>query len=319
VSSSAASRPLEAATIHEDSSLADVAKSHHFHAVSDEPPCIPSRPIGAVDAAILLGLIVVGTQLGIRAMVFLVSVATSAPTSLAREVVATRPIFAGIAQTIVGALVLAGARRFYLPGRRFSDAYGVRAISMRSVVLAAVVGATMQIPLAEIGNLVEELVPIPLDEKLRLASLLAPTSFFDGLGLVLAVVALAPVTEELLFRGLLLPGIARGSGIVVAAVVSTLAFAIAHVRPGAVAVAFAGGAVLALTTVKRRGIVPSIVIHAANNAIPILLPARLVAIPGMNVATDGASHVNPLLLVASLGAFALAFKMLLREAHAEPT
>lgn len=273
----------------------------------------PSRAVGALDAALLLGAVVVGTQLAIAACIRFVAATSPVSMAVAGETIASRPIVAGLAQAFVSGAVLLLARRFYLPGRRFGDAYGLRAVSFGTVVAAAATGATMQIPLAEIANLVEEVVPIPLEEKLRLAALVSPTSFLSGLGLVLAVVAIAPVAEELVFRGLLLPGIARGSGLGIGVFVSTLGFAIAHVRPASVVVAFVGGLVLAFTTVRTRSIVPSIVLHAANNAVPILLPHRLVPFVGMNVVSDGPSHVDPRIVAASLVAFGLAIAVLVRE------
>lgn len=278
--------------------------------MDEDPNGLPPRSVGAIDAAILVGLVVVLPMLLLQIAVTVVADLRGIPTSLARETVLGRPIFAAAAQLATSAILLEAARRWYARGRRFSDAFGLHAASGRTLVLAVIAGVTMQFPLAELGNWVEHLAPIPLAEKERLAAILTPGSFLEGVGLVLAVVAVAPVTEELLFRGLMLPGVARGSGVVVGVLVSSVGFGLAHVRPAAVVVACVGGLVLAFATIRTDSIVPAIVLHASSNAVPILLPSRILPIPGLNVVTDGPSHLSPLLVGVAAIACGLAVAML---------
>ena len=72
------------------------------------------------------------------------------------------------------------------------------------VALCFIAGAFMQLPLAEIGNLVQEVWPVSFDELARRHRLINPTTWWGGVSALLALVLVAPVTEELLFRGWLL-------------------------------------------------------------------------------------------------------------------
>jgi hypothetical protein len=108
----------------------------------------------------------------------------------------------------------------------------------------------------------------------------------EVLGLVLVIVVLAPVTEELMFRGLLLRSFMRRLGFWPAALISTGLFAVFHVYEvhtvlGAVTLAASVG-VLGLGNcwlVRITGrLTPGIMVHAAFNgfvlAIAVLLANR---------------------------------------------
>lgn len=265
----------------------------------------PSRPIGAVGATVVLVGFVLGTALGMNVLTHVIAALSGDGLAAAREIVATRPVLAALAQAVAAAAVLAGAKQYYLRGARLAPALGIVDVPRSTIALAALLGASMQIPLAELGNVVEGFAPVPFEQKLRLAALLEPSSLADGLGLVFAVVAIAPVAEELVFRGLLMAGIARGSGIVVGVIISTLGFAVSHGRADAVAVAFVAGLVLAVISVRTESIVPAIVVHAMNNALPVLLSARLVPLAGWNVPTERPTHL-PFALVVPLTIVSLA-------------
>ncbi len=280
-------------------------------------PGATSRPIGAVGATLILAGLLVGTFGGIELIARVRAAVLSSSMADARAFVVDRPIFGGLAQLGAGAVVLAACRRIYFPGLPFGLALGLRPVAASTLGLSALLGCALQLPLGELGNLVAMVFPIPFEEKARLARILAPTSFGEGLALVLAVVALAPITEELVFRGLLLPGIARGSGMQVAVLISTLGFALSHGRPAAASVAFVGGLLLATLTYRHDSILPAIAMHAAHNAVPVLIPARAVPVPGWNQLEATTTHVPVALWLPSLVLAGVALYLLLREAPGE--
>jgi membrane protease YdiL (CAAX protease family) len=170
------------------------------------------------------------------------------------------------------------------------------------VALCFIAGAFMQLPLAEIGNLVQEVWPISFDELARRHRLINPTTWWGGVSALLALVLVAPITEELLFRGWLLPDLKEQYGTRRALVWSSLLFGLVHIEPAAVLYATLGGLVLGAVALRTKSTLASIAMHAGVNALPLLLPATLIRIEGFNTLTQRVEHVRWwLLLVAAAG------------------
>lgn len=92
-------------------------------------------------------------------------------------------------------------------------------------------------------------------------------SALDALLLAVPLVVLAPIVEELLFRGLLYRYLRGRMGIVVAVALSALVFAVLHV---VIPPLFLMGIVLAILTERTGSLLPGIVLHATNNAMVVL-------------------------------------------------
>jgi len=94
------------------------------------------------------------------------------------------------------------------------------------------------------------------------------------IGLLAAGAVLAPLGEELLFRGIVFGGL-RGYGLVISTLVSAVLFGLAHginvVLPAAIVL----GVLNALLYHRSRSIWPSIVSHAVNNTIVFVTVAIL--------------------------------------------
>lgn len=93
---------------------------------------------------------------------------------------------------------------------------------------------------------------------------------------VLGSVALTPVAEEVLFRGVLYQSLRQRGGVVFGIAVSALLFAAVHLRPAAAPELFVLGALLAIAFERTRSLYPSILLHAAYNAVVIMLAVRVV-------------------------------------------
>ena len=89
----------------------------------------------------------------------------------------------------------------------------------------------------------------------------------DLLNLVL-IVLIAPVVEEVFFRGFLLNALWRRYGFRTAVIVSSLIFAIPHLE---VLGAFAFAAVLCVVFAGTRSLIGPILVHVSNNAIAVIL------------------------------------------------
>lgn len=93
---------------------------------------------------------------------------------------------------------------------------------------------------------------------------------------VLGSVALTPVAEEVLFRGVLYQSLRKRGGAAFGITVSALLFAAMHLRPAAAPELFVLGVLLAVAFERTRSLYPSILLHAAYNAVVIALALRVI-------------------------------------------
>ncbi len=120
-----------------------------------------------------------------------------------------------------------------------------------------------------------------LTESGSLAEFEEALTGIGGLRLAASLITLglmAPLAEELLFRGLLQRGLARPLGDWAALAVASLAFGVAHGAVGHASAAFMLGLYFGAATLFTGSIVPAIVCHVANNLIATLTAG--VVIPG---------------------------------------
>ncbi|MEM1415758.1 MAG: CPBP family intramembrane glutamic endopeptidase [Myxococcota bacterium] len=170
------------------------------------------------------------------------------------------------------------------------------------VALATVAGLALQLPLSEIGNLVQEVFPVGVAEQIAHLERVTADGPLEGLGIALAFVVVAPLVEEALFRGVIFPGLAENqlARARAAALGSAVLFAIVHVRPDAVAYAFVAGLILAYVRVRTGSLVPCVALHAANNAVPILFSPAVLRLEGFNVVSETPQHIAAAPLLASV-------------------
>jgi len=89
-------------------------------------------------------------------------------------------------------------------------------------------------------------------------------------GAVLKVVIIAPVIEELIFRGVIMHGLMRNYSKFTAVFVSALMFALFHLNPWQFPATFLLGLVLGILMVRTRNIYLCILGHAINNGLVLL-------------------------------------------------
>ena len=87
--------------------------------------------------------------------------------------------------------------------------------------------------------------------------------------LLVSVAIVAPIVEELFFRGMLYPLLRRGLPAWLAIVVNAAIFAVLHFIPILLPMLFAMGLLLTFVRARTNSILPGILIHALNNAVVI--------------------------------------------------
>lgn len=203
-------------------------------------------------------------------------------------------------------------------GESFLEAVQVRPLVGGIVALCFGAGMMLQLPFAEIGNLAQELWPISFDDLARRHRLVNPTTWSGGLTVLLALVIVAPVTEELLFRGWLLRDLEARYGTTPALLWSSLIFGLAHLQASAIVYASLAGLVLGAVALRTRSTLGSIALHAGVNAMPVLVPPTLIRIEGFNTLGQQVEHISPWLLLLSLGGASLALAIVWRSTDGEP-
>jgi membrane protease YdiL (CAAX protease family) len=95
-------------------------------------------------------------------------------------------------------------------------------------------------------------------------------SDFGIYGAILKVVIMAPVIEELIFRGIIMHGLMRNYSRFTAVFVSALLFALFHLNPWQFPATFVLGLILGILMVRTRNIFLCILGHAINNGLVLI-------------------------------------------------
>lgn len=94
-----------------------------------------------------------------------------------------------------------------------------------------------------------------------------PDAYGRGVWSLLTLVVMAPLFEEVLFRGVILESTRARYGVMAAWLVSSLIFGIIHLHPAIVLNAFVAGLILAFIYLKTDSLWPAIILHAINNGV----------------------------------------------------
>jgi membrane protease YdiL (CAAX protease family) len=137
--------------------------------------------------------------------------------------------------------------------------------TLRTAVFAAAGGGGLAILFDIISNLLQKWIPksLPIDELFRDTRSAYMLSFLG--------ILVAPVVEELFFRGFLYPVLARATGVIAGVLLTAAAFAVIHASQLAQAwiplmVIFGAG--IAFTTVRARtkSVATTVLMHMGYNA-----------------------------------------------------
>ena len=146
-------------------------------------------------------------------------------------------------------------------------------------------------------------------------ALMAIDSPYRALAIPLALVVIAPLTEELLFRHFVQRSFLAHAPRAVVIVVVAMLFAAFHLDPRAFLSITLAGLALGLLAERHQSIRISLAMHAGVNLVPVLVQPAWLAIPGLNAGS--ASEDVPLIwLLPSALLFALFFVLAMRRSAA---
>jgi len=151
----------------------------------------------------------------------------------------------------LGAAVLAVAPM----GRAAIPALGIRPAGWRYALFGALGTLAVSIAVSQLG-----IEPEGVKQAMEIAT--DPAQFVASL---LLLAGLAPLVEELVFRGLLYGWLEGRWGPRVAFIVSSLAFAAAHVEPAHIVLVLPLGVLFGWLRQRSNSLLPSLAAHVVNN------------------------------------------------------
>ena len=168
---------------------------------------------------------------------------------------------------LYGAALVALAITILPMGRRAVPALALRRAGWKPVVFGALGTVVLSVVISQVGPEVESMKQI--------AELVQTPDALLGSVIVLAV--LAPIAEELIFRGLLYGWIEGRWGWKPAFAASALTFAMAHFDPTFLymILVLPLGVLFSFLRWRTNSLLPSLVAHMANNAFAVLSAAYL--------------------------------------------
>jgi len=143
----------------------------------------------------------------------------------------------------------------------------LRRVSAPVIGSVVVAGTGANILLSEVDNLVRFILPAPEWIVRIFTELSAPSKNLWASVFLLVIVA--PVTEELMFRGLILRAFLRRFKIGAAFLWSSFLFGLVHLNPWQFVSAMALGLLFAWWYARTRSLVPSLIGHALANAMVV--------------------------------------------------
>lgn len=188
------------------------------------------------------------------------------------------PLMVILVNSTAAALVLhAQLRRSKITWSQLAD-WGIQSLPFLPVFLLLMVGEVIVI--SEVDNRMSAVLPPPqwivayASEMTDLAN--------HPISVPFALVVMAAVTEEFLFRGLILRGLLARVGPGRAVVISAGLFAVMHLNPWQMPATFLIGAILGWVYWRTRSLTLCIVGHAFHNALVLLAPGLFFAIDGFS-------------------------------------
>ena len=159
----------------------------------------------------------------------------------------------------------------------------------------------------EVDRIIQLFIPTP-EYVLDLNNLLKPESFLGGVLLFVAVVILAPLGEEIIFRGFLQQTLEKQwKDITLAILFTALIFSLIHMNPYWFIQIYLLGIILGFLAWKTKSIIAPLILHSLNNSMALLLSLLDLQHNSLYIWNG---HVSPWVLVFALLSVFFGFKQI---------
>ena len=191
----------------------------------------------------------------------------------------------------------------------FSERLRIRLISSDTLVSTIFLSFGVIILSDELDRIIQIFFPAP-EYILDLNGLMRPETIVGFLLLFLAVVIIAPLGEELIFRGFLQQILEQHwRDITKAVLVTALLFAMIHMNPYWFIQIYILGILLGFLAWKTKSVFPPLVLHSINNAMALLFSFSEIESYNFYILNE---HVAPWFIVFALYATFISFKRINR-------
>lgn len=218
--------------------------------------------------AVGLMVLVVGGQSVLGGAVQLIGMVLSHRRGGAFNLVSDPLVLGLINLFALGVTIAVGLLINRLPLRRAFPLGSIRLAAWLALPLVSVGAA---IVLSEVDNVFRWFLPPPEFMTNLMSELFFPQGRFFSMFFALVVVA--PLTEELLCRGIVLRGLLHRYGPAAAVALSAMLFAFMHMNPWQTLSAFTLGVIFAWFYLRTGSVWPGVVGHAINNGLVVIIAA----------------------------------------------
>jgi len=261
--------------------------------------------------AMVLSLMVVGIQTWMSVPLTLLDEVLVQGFQLPRAGLAQNPLIAAL----INILALGGpiALGLFLNRLQFREAFPLARVSVSQAAAMALTVTGGDVLLSEADNLFRAIFPAP--QFLIEAYKQVFTSEGNLVERIFLLVIVAPVTEELLFRGIILRGLLNRHRPAVAVGLKSLLFALVHLNPWQFISAFWLGVAFGWFYLRTGSISICILGHAVSNGLFVFFTSVSTDIPGLTTSPEAARAVfqpwwldatGTLMLLAGLVCFSVA-------------
>lgn len=198
---------------------------------------------------------------------------------------------------------------FFLTRKNLSLAENLRFHPVSSKVIAATILLSLgaMIISDEINILVDKFIPMP-ESFLQVEAMLTPDNTLSLFLLIITIVIIAPIGEELLFRGFLQKLLEDIWGDITKAIlVSSLFFAAIHFNPYWMIQIYFLGILLGYLAWRTQSVIPCIIFHVIINGASLLFTSLGDSLESIMIWNG---HINPLILFIGTGLFIYGFNQL---------
>jgi membrane protease YdiL (CAAX protease family) len=239
--------------------------------------------------AVILALIFLGLQVGLSVPFGSIDIFFEQALRRPSPQLSRNLIVIGIVNIIAaGGAIAFGLFLNRMPLRRAIPSPRVNVGSVFAVVLVSFGGGVV---LSELDNLIRWVLPPP-----RVFQEIFSEMLFHGGGLpsqIFLLMVVAPVTEEVMFRGIVLRGLLSRHRPWIAVVLSAALFGAVHMNPWQFVPATFLGIAFGWFYLRTGSVPLTMIGHACFNGLALLAARSAVDIPGLNADMGGSVHFQP--------------------------
>ena len=188
---------------------------------------------------------------------------------------------------------------YYLNFKKKSifDSFRINPISFNTIINSIIFSVGIIILFDALDRVIHQIVPTP-DYIIDLGIIMQPDSTIGLIFLFLAVVVMAPIGEEIVFRGFLQKFLEEyWKDITRAVLVTSLFFAMIHFNPYWTIQIYLLGVILGFLSWKTKSVIPSIILHSINNGMAFILTIY----DGYNVSFYlWGNYVSPIFIIIAI-------------------